>query len=289
MKHFAIPLLAGMVLCCAQVPAQKLEFKEHIQKEFTLPSGSSDQVLSVYNINGNIKVEGYNGNKVILEIDKTITAKTEEILKLGKEEFKINIDQKSDSITAYISDPFDSRPNRNKRWNDMEDRKIEYHFHLDFIIKVPFSVNLHVSTVNGGDLIVNDVTGSLDVSNVNGAIKLTNAKGTSKVRTINGNVEANYLVVPPGESNFKTLNGDIKISYPSSFAADCQFKTFHGEFFTDFPNTETLPVKVIKNENNKSARTIYKLDTETSIRFGNGGKNYRFETFNGNIYIKKQS
>ena len=171
----------------------------------------------------------------------------------------------------------------------MEDRKIEYHFHLDFIIKVPFSVNLHVSTVNGGDLIVNDVTGSLDVSNVNGAIKLTNAKGTSKVRTINGNVEANYLVVPPGESNFKTLNGDIKISYPSSFAADCQFKTFHGEFFTDFPNAETLPVKVIKNEDNKSARTIYKLDTETSIRFGNGGKNYRFETFNGNIYIKKQS
>lgn len=287
MKHFAIPFLAGMMACCAQAPAQKLEFKEHSSKEFTVTAGTISNVLAVYNLNGNIKVEGYNGNKVLIEVDKTISAEDKATLEKGKEEFAISMDQKADSIIAYISAPFDSRPNRNR--NNKEHKQMDYHFDLDFTIKVPFAMNLHVSTVNGGDVTVNNVTGSLEVYNVNGAIKLTNAKGKSEVHTVNGNVEANFLTVPPGDSEFKTLNGDINISYPASFAADCRFKTFQGEFYTEFPNTENLPVKVEKNEDTRNSKTTYKLNTETLIRFGNGGKNFRFETFNGNIYIKKQS
>ncbi|WP_310586826.1 DUF4097 family beta strand repeat-containing protein [Runella sp. CRIBMP] len=151
-------------------------------------------------------------------------------------------------------------------------------------------MNLHVSTVNGGDLSVKDVTGTLHVYNVNGAISLVNAKGATEVRTVNGNVEANYTAIPPGKSDYKTLNGDIKISYPANLSADCEFKSFRGEFYTDFPDVESLPVKVIKNQESKGDKsTTYKLNTETSIRIGNGGKIFRFETFNGNIYIKKQS
>ena len=129
----------------------------------------------------------------------------------------------------------------------------------------------------------------MHVYNVNGAITLTNAKGATKIRTVNGNVEANYTAIPPGQSDYKTLNGDIKITYPANLSADCEFKSFRGEFYTDFPNVESLPVKVIKNQNQKNDKTIYKLNTETSIRIGNGGKTFRFETFNGNIYIKKRS
>ncbi|MCF2491398.1 hypothetical protein [Dyadobacter sp. CY347] len=287
MKYFAIPLLAGAVLCCTPAPAQRLEFKEHVSKAFTLSQDASANVLAIYNINGSIKVEGYNGKKVLIEIDKTITGKTNAILEEGKREFKLNFDQQADSITAYISEPFDSRPNHGRR-ND-NSPKIEYDFDLDFIVKVPYAMNLHVSTVNGGDVDVQDVTGSLGVSNVNGAITLVNAKGAAIARTINGNVVANYVSLPPGESDFKTLNGDIKISYPATFSADCQFKSFNGEFYTDFPNTESLPVKVVKNEETKPNKTVYKLSTETRIRIGKGGPTYKFETFNGNIYIKKQS
>ncbi|WP_026628835.1 DUF4097 family beta strand repeat-containing protein [Dyadobacter alkalitolerans] len=287
MNFFAIPLLAGAVLCCTQAPAQKLEFKEHVSKEFTLSQNASANVLAIYNINGSIKVEGYNGSKVLIEVDKKITGKTNAIVDEGKQEFKLSFDQKADSITAYISEPFDSRPNHSRRNNDGPG--IEYDFELDFTVKVPYAMNLHVSTVNGGDVDVKDVTGRLGVSNVNGAITLVNAKGAAIVRTINGNVVADYVSLPPGESDFKTLNGDIKISYPSDFSADCQFKSFNGEFYTDFPNTESLPVKVVKNEENKPNKTVYKLSTETRIRIGKGGPTYKFETFNGNIYIKKQS
>jgi DUF4097 and DUF4098 domain-containing protein YvlB len=287
MKYFAIPLLAGAVLCCTHAPAQKLEFKEHVSKEFKLTQSAGSNTLAIYNINGFIKVEGYAGDKVILEIDKTISAKTNEYLEQGKEEFKLEFDQQSDSITAYIANPYDSRPNRGKR--NWDGPKIQYHYELNFTVKVPYALNLHVSTVNGGDVNVNDVTGLLSVHNVNGAIKIVNAKGAAKAKTINGNVEVNYVTLPPGESDFQTLNGDIKISYPAALSVDCQFKTFNGNFYTDFPDVETLPVRVVKNSENQSAKTVYKLSTETSIRIGKGGPIYKFETFNGNIYLKKQS
>jgi hypothetical protein len=287
MKYFVIPLLAGAVLACTQAPAQKLELKEHITKEFSLTKSASAHTLAIYNVNGFIKVEGYQGDKILLEIDKTLSAKNQEVLEAGKREFSLEFEQNADSVIAYIEAPFDSRPNRNNRnWNGP---KIHYHYELNFTVKVPYSLNLHVSTVNGGDVLVKDVTGSLGVNNVNGAIKITNAKGAAKVRTVNGNVEANYVVLPPGESDFKTLNGDIRISYPAALSVDCQFKTFNGSFYTDFMNVESLPVKVVKNEEVKDNKTVYKLSTDTLIRVGKGGPTYKFETFNGNIYLKKQS
>jgi DUF4097 and DUF4098 domain-containing protein YvlB len=287
MKYFAIPLLAGAVLFCTQAPAQKLEFKEHISKEFKLTQSAGSNTLAIYNINGFIKVEGYAGDKVVLEIDKIITAKTNEYLEKGKEEFKLEFDQQADSITAYIANPYDSRPNRNNR--NWDGPKIHYHYELNFTVKVPYALNLHVSTVNGGDVNVNNVSGLLNVHNVNGAIKIVNAKSAAKAKTINGNVEANYVTLPPGESDFQTLNGDIKITYPAALSVDCQFKTFNGNFYTDFPDVESLPVRVVKNSESQKSKAVYKLSTETFIRVGKGGPTYKFETFNGNIYLKKQS
>jgi len=288
MKISIIPLMVGLVLSCTQSPAQKQESREHISKEFAVDQNTGKSTLAIFNINGFIKVKGYDGDKVILEVDKTLTADDKETLATANQEFKLDFEQKADSIIAYIAEPFDTRPNHNnKDWGNRGKKK--YNFNLEFTVKVPYAMNLHVSTVNGGDVTVNDVTGSLQVYNVNGAIKLVNAKGASKIRTVNGNVEANYVSVPPGESDFKTLNGDIIIHYPQSLAADCQFKSFHGEFFTDFSNAETLPVKLIKNKETNEHKTVYKLSTETAIRIGSGGKTFKFETFNGNIYLKKQS
>ncbi|MFD1144347.1 DUF4097 domain-containing protein [Larkinella insperata] len=289
MKPFLTLLLAGLALSCTPAPAQTLEFKNHISKEFTLSKDAGSTTLAIYNVSGFIKVEGYSGSNVLVEVDRTLSAKTSELLEQGKQEFQLQFDQSADSIVAYIAQPFDSRPNRNNWKNGTNNRRIDYQYDLDFTVKVPYAMNLHVSTVNAGDVSVKDVSGSLFAHNVNGAVTLTNIKGATDARTINGNVEANYVSNPPEQSKYYTLNGDIKISYPASLSADLSFKTFQGDFYTDFPNAELLPVKVTKTEAKKGDGTVYKLNKDTAIRIGNGGKTLRFETFNGNVYIKKQS
>jgi len=287
MKPFIIPVLAGLVLSCAQSPATAQEFKEHVSKEFTV-SKSASSALAIYNVNGFIKVEGYSGDKVVVEVDKSITAKNDKDMEIGKKEFQLQFDQQGDSIVAYIAEPFDSRPRRNRnRWDN--DRDVDYDFTLNFTVKVPNHMNLVVSTVNRGNVTVKNVTGTLKARNVNGAITLTNVKGTTDAHTINGNLDVDYVANPPENSSYYTLNGDINVSYPTNLSADLQFKTFQGKFYTDFPNAEILPVQAIKTTQKTGDGTVYKLNKNTAIRIGNGGKTFKFETFNGSIYIKKQS
>ncbi|NID09661.1 DUF4097 family beta strand repeat-containing protein [Fibrivirga algicola] len=285
MINLFFPLLMGLVISCAQSVAQTTEDKEHISKEFSLPNSANASVLAIYNINGFIKVEGTSGSKVAFEVDKRMTAKTADVLAAGKKEFKLQFEQKGDTVFAYIIEPFDSRPNRNRERNN----HVDYDFTLDFTVKIPKEMNIIVSTINRGDVTVTDVAGALKVSNINGAIKMTNARGKTEARTINGNVDANYPATPPDQSSYYTLNGNINVTYPANLSADLRFKTFQGEFYTDYPETTMLPVEVTKNKEQKGDKTVYKLDKSTAIRIGNGGKVLRFETFNGNVYIKKQS
>ena len=62
----------------------------------------------------------------------------------------------------------------------------------------------------------------------------------------------------------------------------------YNDYDTDF-DTETLPTQVLKTVNKKENGTTYKINKNTQVRVGSGGRLFKFETLNGNIYIKKQS
>jgi hypothetical protein len=287
MKRSSIPLLAGMALCCLRLPTFAQEFKEHIRKEFT-PAQGTGSTLCIYNYSGFIKVEGYSGDKVLLEIDKTISADEPEDLETGKKEFRLEFGQQRDTIVAYIAEPWDSRPHRQyNRWN--EERKIPYKYNLDFTVKVPFNMNLVVSTVNNGSVTVKELTGNLKVNNVNGPVYVTGAKGITSANSVNGEVVVSYVTNPPAASTYRTVNGNITVSYQPGLSADLQFKSMNGSYYTDFPQFEILPAAIDKNTEKRGGGTVYKLNARTAVRIGAGGFTHRFETLNGNIYIKKQS
>ena len=289
MKRKFFPRIMGIaglgLLCAAGTAVNAQEFKDHIKKEFTVQKAAST-VLAIYNLEGSIDVQGYPGDKVVLEIDEVIHASTQEQLEIGKKEFKLGLDQKDDSIIVYTAEPYDTRPGQN-RWND---RHIDYRCQLEFTVKVPYDMNLDIRTVNKGRLAITDVGGMLKAHNVNGGITIKNAKGTTEARTINGPVTINYLNVPPDTSSYYTLNGTLEVTYPDDLSADVQFKSMNGSLFTDYENTETLPVAVVKNvEKGTGHGTLYRLDIARRVKFGKGGRVLKFETMNGDIYIKKQS
>jgi hypothetical protein len=290
MKRLFFPLLAGVgIICCSgmNANAQQQEFKQHISKEFSLQKATGG-VLALYNLNGSLNVEGYSGDKVLIEVDERLTADDTQTLEIGKKEFKLGFDQTADSIIVYIAEPFDTRPCRNcdRGWNR---RDIDYDFDLAFTIKVPYHMNLDISTVNKGDITVESVSGSMRVNNVNGKITIKDAKSNIRAHTINGNLTVNYLEAPTDSSEFYTLNGTLSVTFPQSLSADLQFKSWNGSFYTDFPKWEVLPVKVTKNVRKRENGTEYQLIIDRQIRIGEGGMLLKFETMNGNIYIKRQA
>jgi len=287
MKRFCIPLMLGWVTCCAQTTAFAQEFRDHIKKEFVLSKPAAQNVLSIYNLSGSIKVESYTGDKVIMEIDEKMTAKNEAELEKGKKEFKMMFEQNEDTVLFYILEPYDTRAYLERR-RERDSREIKYHFTLDFVLKVPASMNLNVSTVTDGDVDIKDVSGKLSAFNVNGSIKISNARNTTNAHTINGNVTINYLENPKEESKYYTLNGDLRITYLPDLSADMEFKSMNGNFYTDFTNVEVLPIRITKTKEQEGSGTVYRLGKNRDLRIGNGGKTFKFETLTGNVYIKKQ-
>jgi len=286
MKSICHLLVAGLLSLCACISVPAQEAGEHLSKQFTVNAKNNEAVLAIYNVFGSIKVEGYDGDKVLLEIDKNITSKyPEEIIK-GKQEFRFEMQQHGDSIIVYIAAPYDSRPNGN--WNRDDDRKnIRYKYQLDFVVKVPHQMRLRVSTVNNGDVNVRDVYSALWISNVNGAIDIENAKGTTKATTVNGAVNVNYLVNPPAASAYQTINGDITVRYQNGLNADLHFKSMNGKYYTDFDGIEPINNTLEKNTENKSSATVYRISKGNAVRIGSGGTKFNFTTLNGNVYIRK--
>lgn len=284
MKAIYNLLVTGMLILCTCISAPAQEDREHISKQFAVNAGNTNAVLAIYNIFGGIKVEGYDGDKVLLEIDKRITSKYPEEIKKGKEAFRFEMEQQGDSIIVYIASPFDSRPNRN--WNE-DGSKIHYRYQLDFVVKVPHNMRLRISTVNNGNINVKDVYGALWVTNVNGSLDVENAKGATKAITVNGAVNISYLNNPPAASVYQTINGDITVRYKNELNADLYFKSMNGKYFTDFENVGPIVNTLEKNTDTKANGTVYIISKGNAVRIGNGGYKYNFETLNGNVYIRK--
>lgn len=264
------------------------EDKENIVKELSFSRLSDASVLYVENINGSVTVEGYSGDKVMVEVEKTLKATTAEDLQKAKEEVKLGIEQSGDSITLYIDNPYVYRRKDGKlRYDFHGDWNQDYNYVFNFKIRVPAQVKLAVYTVNKGNINISNARNTVHAGNVNGSITLEQIAGTTKAHTVNGHVKALYTSVPGSNSSYKTLNGNIEVTYPGNLSADLQFKTTNGEAYTDFPIAEMIPSKIEKTSNTNNKGTSYKIEGHSGVRIGKGALKHSFEVFNGDITVKK--
>src|SRR5215467_2141309 len=86
----------------AGVPALAQTHTEKITREFSFEKASPDNALMIANINGDVKVVGYDGTKIQVEVTKTITGKTSTRLEEGKAAIQLGVIDDVDSIVLYV-------------------------------------------------------------------------------------------------------------------------------------------------------------------------------------------
>lgn len=267
--------------------AQKKEFNEVIKKELSYESTSSDRMLEVQNLNGSISVEGYNGDVVLLEVEKTITARSTNDLELGKKEIGIKILREGNKLIVYPQAP--NMHYKNGRFTNIDCNRWEespYDHTLNIKVKMPKTSKLKVGAINNGEVVVKNTRGSyIEANNINGGIELSNIAGQTKVHCINGEVGISYADNPTLASTYYSLNGDINITYQKGLSADIAFKSMNGELFTDFDITKQY-AKTSKDESGKK-NTKYRYESKSVVQIGKGGLSFDFETLNGDVIIKK--
>lgn len=155
-------------------------------------------------------------------------------------------------------------------------------------IKVPTGASrIEVSTINNGNIVIENVSGEVEVKNVNGDVFFKNVSGSVIASTINGNLRGTFKTLDSkAPLAFSTLNGDVDITFPASFKANMKMKSDRGDIYTDFElmkdgSTDEV-IKTQKNGMNK-----IRIENWVRGKINGGGPEVLMKNMNGNIYVRK--
>ncbi|WP_439583288.1 DUF4097 family beta strand repeat-containing protein [Dyadobacter bucti] len=277
MKTHSIEILfIAFVLVTSSIPAwAQNETREQLTIPLTDPGKPGS--LEVGLINGSIRVTGYTGNQVVIDASTKAPEKNR----------KEKPDENAGGMRK-LSAPsrgIDLTGTEEKNHVSISSKKVNSHLDLD--IKVPQTFSLKVSTINNGDIVIENVNGEMEITNVNGLITMTNVSGSAVANTINGTLKANFKSInPESPMAFSTLNGNIDVTFPASAKFDVKLKSDRGEIYSDFDvdidNTQPKAVRTSKEG-------MYKVSVEDWVKgkINGGGKEIMMKNMNGNIYVRK--
>ena len=161
---------------------------------------------------------------------------------------------------------------------------------VDLVIQVPAASNLELSSTNDGDIVVENVSGSIEVNNVNGSITLRGIAGSVVSHTVNGEILAVLTGVAPDKPmSFSTMNGDIDVTLPAGIKATLRLKSQQGDYYSDFDVALKAAPHASTEEVTRTAKGKYRIsfDRYMAAAINGGGPEYTFNTFQGDIYIRK--
>jgi hypothetical protein len=231
--------------------------------------------LEVGLVNGFIHVTGYGGKDVVID------AATRPGRTSARAEAATPGGMKRLSSVSGLNLTVEEKNNRVEVSTESHMRPV------DLTIKVPQNFSVQLSTVNNGDIIVENVNGQLEVSNVNGPVQLNNVSGSAVATTVNGNLVANFKSVASGmPMAFSTLNGKVDVTFPANAKASLKMKSDRGEVYSDFDvAVDKSAAKVTRTSQNGLTRLS--TDDWTYGKVNGGGAEIMMKTMNGNIYLRK--
>lgn len=267
-------LIFGLLAAAA---AWSQDTGDRITVPFSDPS--RPHTVKVHLVNGSITIKGYDGKDAIIETRRTPGEENErrhERVPRGAEGMK-RITNTAMGLTAEEEDNvlnIGAHPGRD----------------ANLSIQVPVNTSLKLGVVNGGDIVVDHISGEIEVNNVNGGVTLTNVSGSVIAHALNKNVVVKLNQITPDKSmSFSSLNGDIDVTLPAETKARVKLKTDNGDIYSDFDITMDPTARRTVVEDGRPNRGKYRVRIDRSMygTINGGGPEFQFQTFNGNIYIRK--
>jgi len=273
---------------------------------FSNPSKPGRIEASVHN--GSIIVKGYEGKEVIIEA----RAREKKLSEEDANAVQIIAEKVEKSLMAIKATGAKAVPEEKKKASEkaagmhliqsvttgltveeennlMEINVESFKRAVDLTIQVPSSSSLELSTFNNGDIIVENVNGEIEVNNHNGALKLSGVSGVVVANTFNGDVTVNFAKVAPDKPmSFSTWNGDIDVTFPADIKANVKMKSERGDIYSDYEIKITAtPASAVEDKRKEGGKYRISFGEGISGTINGGGPEFQFNTFNGNIFIRK--
>ena len=243
-------------------------------------------------LTGGITVKGYAGKEVIVEarVREEKLGEGEDHLEVEFEEDEEDKDNADKSAGMKLIPVVGTGLEVEEEDNVVTISSESWKNAVDLVIQVPSASNLELSSTNDGDIVVENVSGTIEVGNVNGSNTLKNVSGNVVAQTVNGEILITLSRVTPDKPmSFSTMNGDIDVTFPADVKASVRMKTQQGDIYSDFDVTLKPAAQKPAEEATKSGKGKYRISFDRFLTgtIGGGGPEFTFNTFNGDIYIRK--
>lgn len=284
MRALAILSLAALPLAAGYARSDddfdfRYEDHEAIHRSFTLSGSQTDWKLIVNNVSGHIRVTGYEGQEVRIDVDRHNLAESRDRLDEAKRRITLDISQTGSTVRVYEDGPF---RNGDDGINYRGDHHYGYRVDFNYEIQVPRAMALSLKNFNHGPIEVHNTSGEFDVNDFNSGITMDEIAGFGTVHTFNGPVKVTFSRNPEHDTHFKTFNGSIDVYFRPDLNADLHFKTFNGGVYSDF---EMAPAA----SETAGTRFVYRSGHTGNGRIGKGGPMVTFDGFNGTIRLHSKT
>ena len=235
--------------------------------------------LEVGLVNGSIRIIGYEGKEVLIDA----------VARVNKQKNKEESSEEKPASGGMrrISGGNSFQLSAEERNNRVQVNADSWRRSVDLTIRVPRQFSLKLSTVNHGNIEVENVSGQIEVNNVNGDIELRNVSGSAVANTVNGKLIAAFREVSPdAPMAFTTLNGPVDVTFPGSVKMSPRMKSDRGEIYSDFDMAlEKSQPKVDRS----SKSGVYRVSIEEGVsgKINGGGPQVLMKNMYGNIYLRK--
>ncbi len=159
---------------------------------------------------------------------------------------------------------------------------------ITFEIEAPARSNLKLSTVNGGEILVENIEGDLEIGNTNGGITMNNVGGAVTANTTNGSVRATMTRVTAERTMaFTSHNGTVDVTLPPTTRANLRMRSDNGDVYSDFEVQLAAAAPVVQETRSGNGR--YRISRNRSIvgAINGGGPEFELRTFNSNVYVRR--
>ncbi len=257
MKTVKITLITLLLSCIAGI-INAQEYKITVQN-------NKDGRLVLKDFNGQLPVEGYSGNEIIITSTSEKMSPPDKAKGLkaiypgGTDNTGIGLDMQKDGnqVTLTCLLPFT--------------RGGEYK------IKVPDNIALEIQSgcERSNKISVSGTKNEIDIKNCHD-IDLKNVSGPLVLSTISGNIDITFGTINTDKPfSVNSISGDIDITLPVKTATSLEMRTLNGGLYSDFDFNDTQ--KDLKRVGGNTMN--YPLN--------GGGFNFRIVSVSGNIYLRK--
>lgn len=227
-------------------------------------------------MNGSITVTGYSGKEVIIE------ATTE----MEKLEEKSEKGEKAKGMKRIVYNTSGLEVEEEDNVIDISTQSWKRTVNIS--LKIPVKANLELSTMNNGDIVVENVEGELEINNMTGKVTLRNVSGSVVAHSMSGDLIVILTKVTANKvMSFSTMSGDVDVTLPANVRANIKMKSGQGDIYSDFDISMKPTTKKTVSEKGKGGKFKIKFDEYLMGALNGGGPEFTFKTFSGDIYIRK--